>query len=108
VDTAVELHRAPADLAQHVGERAAALAAAPAVDERRPVARLCGEWTLQHRRDVACDQCRAGTPRRKRRVLCVHRADARALRVVQHRMTRGPRNVVVGELGGAAHVDALG
>ena len=89
-------------------ERAAALAAAPAVDERRPVARLVGEWALEHRGDVARDQRGAGAPRGERRLLRVHRADARALVVVEHREVRRAGNVVFGELRRAAHVDALG
>ena len=58
---AVELHRAPADLVQHVRQRAAALAAAPAVHERRPVARLVGERGLEHRA-----RCCARPARRRR------------------------------------------
>ena len=49
----------PADLAQHVAHGAAALAAAPAVDERLPVARPVEEARLDVLGDVARDQRRA-------------------------------------------------
>ena len=56
---AVELDRGPADLGQHVRHRAAAVAAAPAVDQRLPVARLVGERGFHVLRDVARHQRRA-------------------------------------------------
>src|SRR5215831_16231529 len=40
---AFELHGLPADLVQHQGQRAAALPAAPAVDQRTPLARALDE-----------------------------------------------------------------
>ena len=50
---------AKADLLEHRRERAAALAAAPAVDERRPLARLVQHVALDVGGDVARDQRRA-------------------------------------------------
>jgi hypothetical protein len=55
---AVELHRTPADLVQYVGERAAALSAAPAVDQWLPVTRFIGERAVEHCRDVSRDERR--------------------------------------------------
>ena len=51
---------AKADLLEHGRERAAALAAAPAVDERRPLARLVEHVAL----DVARRRCARPAPRR--------------------------------------------
>ncbi len=102
-----EPRRAPADFAQDVGERTAALTAAPAVDQWCPVARLVRERAFEHRGDVARNDRGAEASRGERRFLRVHRADARPLGVVQHRMIDGARNVVLREFRGAAHVDAI-
>ena len=102
---AVELDCGPADFGQDVGQRAAAVAAAPAIDQRLPVARLVGKLRLQVARDVVRDQggahflCFEGID------LLVERADPHPLLVVQHRAVDGAGQVVEGELALAAHVD---
>ena len=53
--TAFELPRLPAYASQDVGQRTAAIAAAPAVNQRLPVFRLRFELRLQMMRDVARD-----------------------------------------------------
>ena len=84
---AFEAPRVPAHLAQHVRERARAPAAAPAVHERLPVARLGGEQRLDVPRDVArrpagrrcawprrptaaCRRCPRARARRRRAPAC--------------------------------------
>src|ERR1022692_1579726 len=104
---AVELHRTPADLVQDVGERAAALSAAPAIDQRFPVARLVGERTVEHRGDVSCHERRA-QPARLECGTGVQGADAGALGVVEHRQIHCTGNVIVRELRRASHIDAVG
>ena len=69
---------AKADLVEHGRERAAALAAAPAVDERRPFARLVEHVALDVRRDVARDERRAALLRLERRDLLVLACRSRA------------------------------
>jgi len=96
---AVELHRAKPDLAKHVRERAAALAAAPAVDERGPFARLVAHVRFDDARDVARDDRRARLARVEGGLLHVHRADVRALVVVEHRQVHGAGQMVLGKLG---------
>src|SRR6185437_1027521 len=91
---AFELGGAKADLAQHVHERAAALAAAPAIDERRPFRRTIANMGLDDVRDVAGDECGTELARFERRHLDVERADARALGVVEHREVDGAGKVV--------------
>jgi hypothetical protein len=105
--TAFELHGPPADLVHHVDERPAALPAPPAVDEGRPVARLRCERRLDHCREVARDDGGSGAPRREGRLLRMHRSNACALGVVEHRMIAGAGQVVLGVLRRTAHVDAL-
>ena len=104
---AFELHCAPADFVQHVGERTAALSAAPAVHEGPPFARPRGESGVEHGRDVARDDRGAELAGRERRGR-VERTHAGALGVVEHRMVRRRRDAILRELGGAAHVDAVG
>ena len=58
-------------------------------------------------RDVARDQRGAGFFRVERRNLLVDRADARALRIVEHRAVHRTRDMVQCVLGGRAHVDDL-
>ena len=89
---AFELDRAPADLVQHVRERAAALSAAPAVDERAPSRAAC----RRTRPSSIAAMLRATTAaparlRGERRILRVQRADARALGVVEHRVVLARR-----------------
>ena len=105
--SAFELHGAPADFVENLGQCAAALPAAPAIDERLPLARALGEGRLQHRRDVARDQRRATLARLERRGH-IKRADPSPLGVVEHGMIRRRGDVIRDELGGAAHVDAVG
>ena len=102
-----ELDGAPTDFVQHVRQRPAALSAAPAIHERRPIARLVAERAFEHRRDVAGDDGGAGLARGERRIARVQRSDPRALVVVEHRLALRAGDVVDRELGGAAHVDAL-
>ena len=104
---AVELDGAPTNLVQHVRQRAAALAAAPAVDHRRPAARHRRERTFEHRSDIARDERRTGALGGEARFLRVHRADPCALVVTEHRPVLGAGNVILGELGGRAHVDPI-
>ena len=96
---------AKADLAEYQAERIASLAAAPAVDERRPVARQFEHVTLDMRCDVARDQRGAALPRGERRHLLVLGADRNALGVVQRRPVDCPREVVERELAFGACVD---
>ncbi len=77
---AVELHRAPADLVEHVRQRATALAAAPAIHQRAPVARLVGERVLDHARDVARDHRGAQPARGEGRIARRAFRPARAVR----------------------------
>ena len=96
---------AKADLVEHRGERAAALAAAPAVDERRPAVRRVEQVALDVRGDVACDQHGAALPRRERRDLLVERADHDPLGIVERRPVDRPGQPVLGELALRACVD---
>ena len=59
---AIEPAHVPADLGQHVRERGAALAPAPAIDERTPVARTVEKALVQMARDVAAHERRADFP----------------------------------------------
>ena len=106
---ALELHGAPADLLQHVRERAAALAAAPAIDERRPLARLVAAMRLEDARDVARDD-RGAVPLGARMPIparaCVP-TSARSSSSSTGRLI-APGIWSIGELGRAAHVDAIG
>jgi hypothetical protein len=96
--------RAPceADLAEHQRQRARALAAAPAVDQRPPFARHVGHACAPRGGDVARHQHRAALARLERRDLLVLGADEAALFVVQHRPVDGAGQVVLGELAGCA------
>src|SRR5579864_9023086 len=105
--TAVELRGAKADLTEHVHQRAAALAAAPAIDERRPFPRLVAHVGFDDARDVARDDRGAGLARIERRDLHVHRADERALVVVEHRQVHRAGHVVLRILGRRTNVDAV-
>ena len=103
--SALDILRAPADLAQHPGKRPRPLAAAPAIDQRPPAARL----VLQHRLDMARGivEHQRGTDLAgaERAVLLVEGADARALLVVEHGQVDRAGQVILGVFGGAAHVD---
>ena len=106
--TAVELDGAPSDLVQHVRERRGCAgrraSSRPAASTRVAVS---ANARLEHFRDVARDQRRAEPPRFERRG-GVHDADPRTLVVAEHRMIARTRNVIVGEFGRAADVDAVG
>src|SRR5882672_4805917 len=97
--------RVPADLAQDVRHRAGALAAAPAVDQRAPMAVLAAEQGLDVPRDVLREERGAELARVELRDLLVEGADRGALGVVQN--WRGDRagDVVFGVFGGRAGVD---
>ena len=100
----VELARVPADALEHVDQGAAALAAAPAVHERAPRARLVRERLVEMACDVACDQCSADAAGVEGRA-AMQRTDLCALAVVQHRQVHRQRHVVFGEFARTAHVD---
>jgi len=99
-----DLH-APADLRKNLGHRAAAATAAPAIDERIPVARHGCEACFEVVRDVARDQCRTQFARFERRYLLVQRPHACAFVVVEYRRIEGAGKPVDGEFPLAAHID---
>jgi hypothetical protein len=102
---ALEQRHRPADLGQHRGHGVRALAAAPAVDQRREVLGPLGQRALQVGGDVSGDMRRAEAPGEQPRLLDIDGPDLGALGVVQHRQVLGPGDMVLGELGRAAHVD---
>ena len=103
---ALELHRTPADFVQHLRERPTALAASPAVHQRAPLARQLRECGFEHRGDVARNDRGAELARSKRRA-CVQCPNPRSLGIIEHRMIRRQRDMILGELCGAADVDAV-
>ena len=102
---AIELHRLPAYLGQDMRHCATAVAPAPAVDQRLPVARLVQQGVFEVLADVARNQRRAFLLGLERTGLLVQGADLGALRIIQHRAVDGARNMVFGELRGAADID---
>ena len=82
-----------------------ALAATPTVDQRHEAAWLVGELALQIAGDIAGDQRRADASGAEARVLHVDGPDLGPLGVVEHRQADRAGHMVLGELGGAAHVD---
>src|SRR5438034_6671778 len=82
---ALELHRAPAYFVQHLRERAAALAATPAIHQWAPLAGPFRECALEHRSDVACNDRGAELARREWGIH-IEGAHTRALGVVEHWM----------------------
>ncbi len=92
---------------QHMRECSAAPAAAPAVNERTPVARPQRECGF----DVECDIAAYERGTRflgiERRNLLVDCAYVRTLGVVQHRIIMRAWNVVRGEFQFRAHIDDL-
>ena len=96
---------AKADLPQHQRQRAAALAAAPAVEQGAPVLGLVHALALDVAGDVARDQRGAQLARLERVHLLVHRAHAHALVVVQARPVQGAGQAVDGVFALAAGVD---
>ena len=103
---ALELHRTPADFVQHLRERPTALAASPAVHQRAPLARQLRECGFEHRGDVARNDRGAELTRSERRA-CVQCPNPRSLGIIEHRMIRRQRDMILGELCGAADVDAV-
>src|SRR6185503_17964597 len=101
----IEAHRVPAHLPQNVNEGTGAAAAAPAVDERAPAARLLREALLDEAGDVVRRERRAGALRLEGRALLVDRADQRALFIVEHRRALRPGQAVLGVLGGTARIE---
>src|SRR6267378_1463540 len=97
--------RVPADLAQDVRHRARALAAAPAVDERAPMAVLAAEQGLDVPRDVLGQKRGAELARVEWRDLLVEGADRGALGVVERWRRDRAGNVVFGVFGGRAGVE---
>ena len=95
---AVELADLPADLHQHMRHRAAAPAAAPAVNQRLPVARPIEHDGADVARNIRADQRGADFFGVERRNLFVDGADAFAFGVVQYRQIDRAGDVVFGEL----------
>ena len=102
---ALEQVHTEADGRQHGGQRTAALPAAPAVDQRRPVLGLVHRFALDVRSDVARRQHRAALARREGRDLLVLGADQRAFGVVQRRPVDRAGQAVLGVLAFRARVD---
>ena len=97
--------RVPADLAQDMRHRARTLAAAPAVDERAPMALFAGEQRFHVARDILGHQRRAEFLGIERRELLVHRADLDALGVIEHRRGNGTGNMIFGVFRRRARID---
>src|SRR5882762_2443838 len=103
--TTLERLRVPADLAQDVRHRAGALATAPAVDERAPMAVLAAEQGLDVMANVFREERGAELARVERRDLLVEGADRGALGVVERWRRDRAGNVVFGVFGGRAGVE---
>ena len=97
----------PADGTKNSGHRSAAVAAAPAVDQRFPVTRLAEKALAQVAADVFGDQRGADLLGLERRSLLVERTDLDPLRVVEHRAVDGAWNVVGSKFVRRADVDDL-
>jgi hypothetical protein len=102
---AVELDHGPADFRHHQRQRAAAVAAAPAIHQRFPLARLVQEQGFNVPGDIARHQRGAGLARLEGAHLFVHGADDDAFGVVEHRAVDGAGDMVEREFGFAAGVD---
>ncbi len=90
-----EHRRAPTHLREDDGHGARALAASPAVDERRKPARLVGERRLEIAGDVAGDQRRPDAAGAKPRLLHVDGPDLRPFGVAQHRQADRAGHVIL-------------
>ena len=102
-----QLSRIPSDFTQNVGERAAALTAAPAVHQWAPRARLILQFRLEMARDIGGHERRACFPGAERRDLLVERSHASPLFIREYRQISRTWNVVECELGRSAHVHDL-
>ena len=96
---ALQLLGVPADQAHPVHHRAAAHAAAPAVDQRLPVRRLVDKAGAQMPGKAFRDHGAAGAPGLEGADLLVQGADDAALIIVQHRAVDRTRNMVEREFG---------
>ena len=104
---AVELHGAPADLVQHVRERARCAGRRASSRRAAPSRAACrAQCVSRMRRDVARDErgADASSPRTRDACACSV-PTSRALVVVEHRAVDRAGHVIVGELRRAAHVD---
>ena len=102
---AVQHGRPPAHLGQDGRHGVRALAAAPAVDQRPERTRLVRQGGFQVMGHVAGHQRRPDAARLEAGVLDIDGSDLRPLLIVEHRHVDRARDVVLGELGRAAHVD---
>ena len=100
-----ELLRVPAHQAQPGHHRAAAQAAAPAVDQRFPVGRLVVEGVTQMARQVGAHHGSAQALGLERADLLVDGADLRPLFIVEHRAVDGAGDAVEGKFGRRTRVD---
>ena len=105
---AVDQRHPKADLVQDERQRAAALAAAPAVDERLPVARLVQHLALDVRCDVVGHQRRAQLFGLKGVDLLVLRANDLAFVVMQAGPVDGAGQVVFGVFALTSGVNHVG
>jgi hypothetical protein len=101
----VQLLCVPANPAQNVGHRAAALAATPANDQGSPILRMFEKTSAQMAGNVFGDMGGADLPGCEGRNLLVKRADFDPLLVVEDRTVDRARDVVFGKLGRRANVD---
>ncbi len=97
--------RAPAHLGEDRRHGVRALAAAPAVEQRREGSGQVDERRLQVARDIAGDVGGADLAGPEARLLDIDRAHLGALGVGQHRQVDRAGYMVLGEFAGAAHVD---
>jgi hypothetical protein len=104
---AFELQGAPADAGEHVSQRSAALATTPAINERFPVTWFCFKLRFNDRRDVARDQHSAAAACVEGGDLLVQRSDLCSLAIVQYGPVDRTRQVILGKLLLASHVDQL-
>ena len=95
----------PADTAQDVRHRAAALSTTPAEDQRQPVLFPVAESVTQMVGDVFGDVGRADLLGGKRRNLLVQGADLDPLLVAEYRAVDRSGQMVFGKLSGCAHID---
>ena len=95
----------PAHQAQPGHHRAAAHAAAPAVDQGLPAGRLIVKLLAQMPRQVGCHHGAAHAPRLKGALLLVNGAHNAALVVIEHRAIDGARDVIECVFGGRTRID---